>query len=323
MKLCIEHNILPFINSGLRIVGCHTQALLSSSSVLLERTSPALFEAYTTVPFGIAHVPEDPNRLLDCIVDPDIGLDRACHALGIKTVYRCFQTQDDHTKAISELIRLIEDGPVVLGPLNMGLLPYLRNRQQFLGLDHYIVVVSYEPTFDKVTLLDPERVGLIHTGLQSLIPAWEAGGLREGRGPFTMRQVKDVPAVLDWRKGLGVIVHNVRQNLDLLRTETLPVLQRFYNTPLDKQMNRSIWIGLIFCLETRIRRILCCCSLIAEMVDSRGEGARQSFYWAEQAILSCRRLIERLSTESKLTPVEIGDVVNAELQLGRFLKWIA
>ncbi len=322
MKICIEHNILPFLNSGLRVVGCHTQALLSSSSALIDRTVPALFEACTTVPFGIAHVPADPNRLLNSIVDPDIGLDLACSALGIKTVRRCFRTQNDHNKAIGELIRLLDDGPVVLGPLNMGLLPYLRNRQQFIGLDHYIVAVCYEPVLDEVTILDPERVGLVHTELQNLIPAWGAEDLLEGRGPYTMRQVKDVPPVLDWQTGSKTVVHNVQRNLNRLRIETLPVLQIFCNTTLDKRKNRSLWSGLTFCLETRIRRIICCCSLIKEILGCRSDGSRQSFQWAEQAILSCRKLIYRLSTENELIPSEIIDVVNAELELGNFLNWI-
>lgn len=274
------------------------------------------------MPFGIAHVPEDPNRLLDCIVDPDIGLDLACSALGIKTVYQCFRTQNDQIKAIRELIRLLEKGPVVLGPLNMGFLPYLKNRQQFIGIDHYVVVVSYEPTSDEVTILDPERVGLVHTRLQSLVPAWGAEGLREGRGPYTMRQVKDVPPVIDWRKGLRIVVHNVRQNLNRMRIETVPQLQCFSNTRLDKRKNRSLWSGLVFCLETRIRRILCCCSLITEMLGVKNDSAKQTFLWAEQAIFSCRKLIGRLGSENELTPREINDVVNAELRLGNFLKWV-
>lgn len=320
MKLRIEKNILPFLESGLRVSGCHTQALLSSSIDLKTKLPPFLMEACTTVPFGISHVESDPNRLLDCVTDPDIGLNIACNALGIKYQYKYFKTGDQSARAISEMCELLKNGPAVLGPVNMGNLPYLRNGQQFIGIDHYIVVESFDPDTSDVTIIDPERVGSVRVNINDLIPAWAAIGLREGKGSYTIRQIIEVPDKIDWRTCLSVLAPELHKNIDRMQRELIDNFGRFSKTTLIKNQHRSLWVGLEFCLKTRIRRILCCCGFILQFLNRDDAIMSQLLGLAEDAILICQKLIKKLSIENIIIPSQVYELVNTEIEFGIILR---
>lgn len=168
---------------------CHSQALLTAFFPRDAVPNPWLFECYTTIPFGIVHVPGDPNRLLDCYLDPDIGLDRALDTLGISYEIRFWPAGTDGTEAMQTLSEWCSEGPVVLGPLNMDGLPYFFHSELFYRMDHYIVILGIEG--ESVQVCDTEGFALSLLSINDLLNAWRGDRIPEGRGEFIMRRVID------------------------------------------------------------------------------------------------------------------------------------
>src|SRR5206468_4332148 len=79
-------------------------------------------------------------------------------------------------------------GPVLLGPLDMGMLPYFFHSELFRGIDHYIVVMGVDE--DIVWFSDPEAVPLATMSRDELVSAWRAEHVPEGRGAFVMRRIE-------------------------------------------------------------------------------------------------------------------------------------
>jgi acyl-CoA synthetase (AMP-forming)/AMP-acid ligase II len=167
------------------LVNCHTQALLSAFT-LPDWVTPALFEIATTVPFGTRTVPADPHRVLIPWLDPDLGLDRAAHALGldVQTAWH-----DDADAAITQLDGWLRTSPVVLGPLDLGELDYHELAGTLRGCDHYVVALG-RPARGDVIVRDPEGYAEIAISEPALRRAWAAVSVPEGRGGFMLRRLQ-------------------------------------------------------------------------------------------------------------------------------------
>jgi hypothetical protein len=148
----------------------------------------AEYELVTTVPFGVRCYPDDPKRLLIPYLDPDIGLERACHLLNLplETLWHEASAQE---AAITRLDQWLRTGPVVLGPLDLGRLPYQEAADTVRGYDHYLVVLGRDSS-GVFVVRDPEGFVQVEVGPDILLRAWQAVQVREGRGAFTMRRLR-------------------------------------------------------------------------------------------------------------------------------------
>lgn len=182
-------NQIPFSLAGApssrQFLNCHTQALLSTYTLPFDLTS-AEFEVFTTTPFGVRAQAEDIHRLLIPYLDPDLGLDRACAVLGLQ-VEIAWHDVSAGARALAQLDSWLRIGPVLLGPLDLGALSYHETAVTLQGCDHYLVALGR--TEDTLIVRDPE--GFVHTVLdeRSLLTAWAAGRVPEGRGAFSMRRL--------------------------------------------------------------------------------------------------------------------------------------
>jgi hypothetical protein len=76
--------------------------------------------------------------------------------------------------ALTSIKKEIDSGnPVILGPLDMYYLPYLKMYHQFHIPIHYIVMVGYDDDKDCILIYDCDRPELIELPLQDLIQAWQ------------------------------------------------------------------------------------------------------------------------------------------------------
>jgi DNA-binding transcriptional MerR regulator len=113
---------------------------------------------------------------------PDQGVNLALRSLGYRYTHRCGAA--DGQTALSELRELLAHGPVIAGPVDMGLLGYNPNHTYGRGSDHYVVVYAVEP--DRVWLHDP--AGYPHAVMTpaDFLAAWQAESITYKMGPYSM-----------------------------------------------------------------------------------------------------------------------------------------
>ncbi|MCP4645090.1 MAG: BtrH N-terminal domain-containing protein, partial [bacterium] len=180
---------VPYLGN---ITACHSLAMLSAYFSNVQVPDIDLFEALTTVPFGLVSVREDPNRVLNVWCDPDIGLDRACTALGLAYDVSWWPKDASPDAALQQLRGWVSDGPIVIGPLNMDALTYLFERQLYRMCDHYLVVWGIDREGWWVS--DNERSVSEVLREAALIDAWRGDRIPEGRGAFVMRRLRAAQA---------------------------------------------------------------------------------------------------------------------------------
>jgi hypothetical protein len=315
MKKQFKLNVNESILKKIRIYGCHTQAVMSSSKALTRIINPAFFELITTIPFGIRHVNDNPNRLIDSITDPDIGINIAFDLLGIDCSYKYYPKNDISMKekAIDSLIRMVQAGPVIIGPVNMGLLPYYYNNFQYHGIDHYLVAIDYSLKADQIILMDTERVGVVSIRMDDFIPSWLAKDLIEGNGAFTMRQIRHVPTEFNLEKIWDKVLKLAAKNIEATSIQSL---KDFSSKTINKRKDSSLWHGLYFCITNRIRKLLCYHLLLLNLYMAEDDLIDKIQILIENQIKECLRLIKKLNIYNQIIPYEIEEILEIELKIG-------
>ncbi len=166
---------------------CGTHAVYSAFFQKWDYQDIMRFEAVTTVPFGIVHNPQNLFRLFTCYCDPDRGIEYAFEILGLAYRLRYFESACQEREALEILEEWLEEGSVVLGPLNMEDLNYISHSNLLQAMDHYIVVCKVER--GKYEVCDSEGMCLTGIDKEALVRAWAADKIPEGRGRYIMRQV--------------------------------------------------------------------------------------------------------------------------------------
>ncbi|MEU0211297.1 hypothetical protein ABZ235_33860 [Streptomyces canus] len=162
-----------------------------------ESPAPSAIEVLTGSPFG-AQWAEGALPHFDPLGwDPDLGLDQAIDLLG----WTCQRTSgDDAAEAIGRLRQASRSGPVLVGPVDIGLLlhqPWSAGEAN--GSDHWVVVLDVDD--ERVLFHDPDGFPFATLPIGAFAAAWNSQ-LVECAGPFTMRsefrRVRrvDVPAAL-------------------------------------------------------------------------------------------------------------------------------
>lgn len=172
---------------GGNMINCYTQAVLSTMMTNFSYENLKKFEIATSVPFGIVYKPNDNNRLLDCYLDPDIGIEVAFELLSIPFESICYN-QKDYPYVIEILNSWLRESPVLLGPIDMGELVYLPHHQLLLGVDHYIVIMKQIDDYT-YEIMDPEGNPYTTILRKQLFKSCTSHRIKEGRGEFTLRRV--------------------------------------------------------------------------------------------------------------------------------------
>ncbi|HEV7320865.1 MAG TPA: hypothetical protein VGO04_19890 [Ensifer sp.] len=143
--------------------------------------SPAVIEFSTSSPFGMQLIGGALPFFDPYGWDPEAGFDGALEALG----WTCDVSKGgDAEDALSRLRLGLKDGPVWIGPVEMG---HLRHQPGMTGpieADHYVVVLSLDE--EGVLMHDPQGYPYATLPTADFMTAWEARTLTYGE-PFTMR----------------------------------------------------------------------------------------------------------------------------------------
>ena len=143
-----------------------------------------LIECMTGMPFGatlLRH--EDPLFFPNPTpIDPDSGVTSALEILG----WACeLWRTNDADAANAKLRDALRSGPVLLGPLDLGFLPYDPNSQYKRGGDHYLVALELQGEI--VQVHDPQLYPFAILPLDDLMRALYAMNLGYAEQAYTLR----------------------------------------------------------------------------------------------------------------------------------------
>lgn len=117
---------------------------------------------------------------------PDQGVGVALDSLGFTYVHSYHASEDDpEGRAPLALLRdLLGDGPVIIGPVDMGLLTYHPSRQYLGGVDHFVLLYEMDET--NLFLHDPAGYPYTQMAITDFVAAWRAESIGYRTGSYTM-----------------------------------------------------------------------------------------------------------------------------------------
>ena len=167
--------------------------------------SPAVIEFATSSPFGMQLIGGSLPFFDPYGWDPEAGFDGALAALGWTSEV---SKGDDAEDALSRLRSALKDGPVWVGPVEMG---HLRHQPGMTGpieADHYVVVLALDE--ERVLMHDPQGYPYASLPISDFMAAWSAKTLTYGDS-FTMRsgfsRVAEVSEVDGIRASIPAAIH--------------------------------------------------------------------------------------------------------------------
>ena len=117
---------------------------------------------------------------------PDLSISHSLKILGFD--YEDFYLKDGAEVDLEEIKRKLEtflsNGPVVLGPLDMGHLTYNPNHTILYGVDHFVTVYALDGQY--LYLHDPAGFACMKVTFNDIIEAWKAEAIDYKRGSYSM-----------------------------------------------------------------------------------------------------------------------------------------
>ena len=117
---------------------------------------------------------------------PDLSISHSLKILGFD--YEDFYLKDGAEVNLEEIKRKLEtflfNGPVVLGPLDMGHLSYNPNHTILYGVDHFVTVYDIDDQY--LYLHDPAGFACMKVAFNDILEAWKAETIDYKRGAYSM-----------------------------------------------------------------------------------------------------------------------------------------
>lgn len=117
---------------------------------------------------------------------PDLSISHSLKILGFD--YEDFYLKDGAEVDLEEIRRKLEtflsNGPVVLGPLDMGHLTYNPNHTILYGVDHFVTVYDIDDRY--LYLHDPACFACMKVAFNDILEAWKAEAIDYKRGAYSM-----------------------------------------------------------------------------------------------------------------------------------------
>ena len=155
----------------------------NSASMLLESAGesiePRLIEVLSGVGLG-AWLPESQTLFLSGCTVPDTGVSQSFRLLGFEVVEDA--EPDDASMPVEELNLQLVEGPVMLGPLDLGELSYHPNARGANGVDHFVLALHAEG--DEIVVHDPAGYPAMPIDVEALGRAWRADLIEYRRGAY-------------------------------------------------------------------------------------------------------------------------------------------
>jgi hypothetical protein len=202
---------IPYVGNGPYCYG-------NSFAMLLGERSPstAVIEVASTGPFGMQLI-GGTTAFFDAYGwNPDIGCERALTAIGWTSAKTSGGTPEE---ALDRLRTAVDDGPVFVGPLEMGHLRHQPEMTGPIGADHF--VVALEVGDEHVLIHDPHGFPYAEVPLADFLAAWKADTLTYG-DPYTMRTGFSRFAEISDADAIRSVIPAARDNLSMVTEEKMP-----------------------------------------------------------------------------------------------------
>lgn len=166
---------------------CYTNSLAMALDSYGFDVRPERLEALMVMGNGASVMEDDPRHPIVFFDNgmPDASISNCLRALGF--TWEDFFVEGPAAglgEVRDRLARMLERGPVVAGPLDMGLLTYNPNFQGLGGVDHFVCVLGLDGT--RVLLHDPAGFPCMSMDFEDFAKAWEARAISYRRGSFSM-----------------------------------------------------------------------------------------------------------------------------------------
>jgi len=153
----------------LRYMGNGPYCTANSLSVIFGDAGPgpATLEVLSGTPFGIAIHGDNITYFTPSRWNPEFGMNNAMDLLG----WECDRIFGSAEESIAVLRRATPDAPVLAGPVEMGLLPYVPGIGQAIGADHNVVVIGMEG--DMIRAHDVQGWPFVTVPLDAFLATWQ------------------------------------------------------------------------------------------------------------------------------------------------------
>ena len=117
---------------------------------------------------------------------PDLSISHSLKILGFdyEDFYLKDGTEVDLEEVKGKLETFLSNGPVVLGPLDMGHLTYNPNHTILYGVDHFVTVYGIDDQY--LYLHDPAGFACMKVTFNDILEAWKAEAIDYKRGAYSM-----------------------------------------------------------------------------------------------------------------------------------------
>ncbi|TCO51998.1 hypothetical protein EV646_101994 [Kribbella antiqua] len=143
---------------------------------------PAVIEVLTGSPFGVQLISGRVPLFDPYGWDPDLGLDAAIDLLGWTCAHQGASSADE---ALKLLRAAVKEGPVLVGPVEMGLLLHHPGAGDPIEADHFLVVLDVDS--ERVLMHDPQGFPYATLPLEAFVAAWRADSIGYKRHSYGMR----------------------------------------------------------------------------------------------------------------------------------------
>ncbi|WP_217428185.1 hypothetical protein [Microlunatus speluncae] len=179
--------ITPYVGSG-------PYCYANSFAMIMGEHAPstAVIETLSGGPFGMQLIGGTLPFFDPYGWDPSLGFDNLLSALGWTSRVSC---GGDAEQALARLQAALADGPVWVGPLEMGYFAHQPGMTGPIEADHFVVVLEVGPDF--VIMHDPHGHPYATLPVDTFLKAWQAETVAYGE-PFTLRsEFRRVAAVTE------------------------------------------------------------------------------------------------------------------------------
>ena len=156
----------------------------NSASMLLESAGesiePRLIEVLSGVGLGAWWLSASQTLFLSGWTVPDTGVSQSFRLLGFEVAE---EAEPDGAPMPLEVLHLqLREGPVMLGPLDLGELSYHPNARGANGVDHFVLALHAEG--DEIVVHDPAGFPAMPVDVEALGRAWRAELIEYRRGAY-------------------------------------------------------------------------------------------------------------------------------------------
>ena len=178
--------------------------------------STAVIEVTTGGPFGMQLIGGETVFFDAYGWTPDLGFDRALRAIGWRSRN---SGGGSAPEALDRLRTAAADGPVWVGPLEMGLLRHQPEMTGPIGADHFVVALDVND--ERVLIHDPQGFPYAEVPVADFLTAWRADTLTYG-SPYKMRTDFERIAEVSDADAVRSVIPAARDHLAQVTDEKMP-----------------------------------------------------------------------------------------------------